>query len=82
MTLMTMPSSPMTNWAERHRPTVEPYFEDGIPNARPTPDEFPTKWCVRECERCSRSQPIESSGMLLLEIHSFDKRRSEYHKGG
>lgn len=27
-------------------------------SAKPTtPDAFPTKWCVRECERCAMSSP-------------------------
>lgn len=30
-----------------------------------SPDEFPNKWCVRECERCARSKPGEYEEDLL-----------------
>jgi hypothetical protein len=33
-------------------------------------DEFPNKWCVRECERCVRSEILEEA---VLE--DFSKRR-------
>ena len=38
---------------------------------------FPNKWCVRECERCSMSEP----GMyaLPLETKSFDRRHYNMH---
>jgi hypothetical protein len=46
-------------------------YEGG--HAKPhSPDEFPNKWCVRECERCSMSQPGEY--MLPLKLKRFDKR--------
>lgn len=38
-------------------------YEDGKPK---TPDEFPNKWCVRECERCAMSSPGEIMKELLL----------------
>lgn len=37
------------------------------------PDEFPNKWCVRECERSNMSNPGE--WMNQLEVKSFGKRR-------
>jgi len=43
-------------------------YEGGC--AKPlSPDEFPNKWCVRECERCSISEPNEWN--LPLEPKSF-----------
>jgi len=46
-------------------------YEGG--DAKPdSPDDFPNKWCVRECERCAMSQPGE--WMLLLEAPSFAER--------
>ena len=35
--------------------------------------EFPNKWCVRECERCSHSSPGKSK--LPLELRDFSKRK-------
>jgi hypothetical protein len=47
-------------------------YEGG--HAKPaSPDEFPNKWCVRECERCSMSRPCEYS--LPLAVRSFAERR-------
>ena len=38
-------------------------YEGGI--GKPLrPDKFPTKWCVRECERCAMSAPGEYEGDL------------------
>ena len=37
-----------------------------------SPDEFPNKWCVRECERCSISAPGEFA--RPLEIKDFSVR--------
>lgn len=37
-----------------------------------SPDEFPNKWCVRECERCSMSKPGEYN--LPLGIKRLDSR--------
>lgn len=46
-------------------------YEGG--SAKPTnPDEFPTRWCVRECERCSMSKPGEWQSPP--ELISFDER--------
>jgi hypothetical protein len=38
-----------------------------------TPDDFPNKWCVRECERCASSKP----GQFVepLAVKSFGERR-------
>lgn len=47
-------------------------YEGG--QAKPiSPNDFPTKWCVRECERCNMSEPGE--WMHELEVKSFEKRR-------
>jgi len=35
-------------------------------------DEFPNKWCVRECERCSGSKPGEYD--LPLAVKDFSRR--------
>lgn len=40
-------------------------YEGG--QAKPlTPDDFPTKWCVRECERCEKTGPMEYEKPLEL----------------
>ena len=42
-------------------------------SAKPlTPDEFPQKWCVRECERCAISSP--GKWMNDLELKEFEVR--------
>lgn len=47
-------------------------YEGG--HAKPgSPAEFPNKWCVRECERCSVSAPGEHDRHLKL--NSFDVRK-------
>lgn len=47
-------------------------YEGG--HAKPlSPDDFPNKWCIRECERCNMSQPGEY--MLQLEVRSFVNRQ-------
>ena len=38
-----------------------------------SPDEFPNKWCIRECERCSISELNEWN--LPLELKSFVDRQ-------
>lgn len=48
--------------------TYEGLEMEGKPN---TAAEFPTKWCVRECERCNMSRPGESH--LQLPVKSFDE---------
>lgn len=37
-----------------------------------SPNQFPNKWCVRECERCNMSNPNEYH--LPLEVRKFGKR--------
>ena len=40
-------------------------------HAKPeSPDDFPNKWCVRECERCSSSKPGESDKPLGIQDFS------------
>jgi len=47
--------------------------EHGKPSS---PDQFPNKWCVRECERCNISEPGKSGDPLP--ILSFDGRVYNY----
>lgn len=52
-------------------------YEGG--HAKPlSPDAFPNKWCIRECERCVRSKADEVTEPLTLK--DWSKRR--YNKGG
>lgn len=45
-------------------------YEDG--HAKPlTTDDFPNKWCVRECERCIRLDLVTNKP---LDLHDFSKR--------
>jgi len=37
-----------------------------------SPDEFPNKWCVRQCERCNHSNPGEFTEPL--ELTKWDER--------
>ena len=42
-------------------------------HAKPlSPDEFPNKWCVRQCERCSKSAPGKHGEQIALK--SFKDR--------
>lgn len=42
-------------------------------DAKPSsPDEFPNKWCVRECERCAM---VEAYGSDPLQLPRFDRPR-------
>lgn len=44
-------------------------YEGGV--AKPlSAKEFPTKWCVRECERCSMSSPDKVNEPLALKDFS------------
>lgn len=45
---------------------VDPGTTEGGVGKPLTSDEFPTKWCVRECERCARSKPGEYLQPLTL----------------
>ena len=38
-----------------------------------SPNEFPTKWCVRECERCVMSNPGEYNKALNLKDWSKNR---------
>jgi hypothetical protein len=46
-------------------------YEGGCAKPR-SPDEFPQKWCVRECERQAMSAPGE--WMVALTVPDFTKR--------
>lgn len=46
-------------------------YEGG--HAKPlSPNEFPNKWCVRECERCAHSKMGREN--RALELPSFEQR--------
>lgn len=47
-------------------------YEGGIGKPQ-SPEQFPTKWCVRECERCNKSEPF--SFMDSLPIIDWSKRQ-------
>jgi len=67
--------------AELGQAPVDPGTYEGGVAKPPSAHEFPTKWCVRECERCNMSMPGESSHPLP--IHSFAERRynKRSHRG-
>lgn len=52
---------------------ADPGTYEGGQGKPTTPNLFPTKWCVRECERCVRSSPGEY--MQPLALPDFSKRR-------
>lgn len=47
-------------------------YEGGIGKPQ-SPEQFPTKWCVRECERCNKSDPFRF--MDSLPIIDWSKRQ-------
>ncbi|MHA1345011.1 MAG: hypothetical protein ACTSO3_01290 [Candidatus Heimdallarchaeaceae archaeon] len=52
-------------------PTDPGSYEGG--HAKPkSSNEFPNKWCVRECERCNMSNPGQYN--MPLKVRTFDKR--------
>lgn len=52
---------------------VDPGTYEGR-DAKPlSPDEFPNRWCVRECERCNKSAPGEYEEELAA--IDFSQRR-------
>lgn len=51
---------------------VDPGTYEGDQAKPHSPDEFPNKWCVRECERCAMSAPGE--WMLPLGLPDYSKR--------
>ena len=55
---------------------VDPGTYEGD-HAKPLrPSQFPNKWCVRECERCSMSRPNEFDKPLKL----YDYSQRVYNK--
>lgn len=52
---------------------ADPGTYEGSDGKPASADEFPNKWCVRECERCNMSAPNE--WLLTLEVRSFAERR-------
>lgn len=51
---------------------VDPGTYEGGEAKPSSPDKFPNKWCVRECERCCMSNPGKC--MLPLGVKDFSKR--------
>lgn len=49
---------------------ADPGTYEGGQGKPSTPDAFPNKWCVRECERCALSAPGESALPLALPDYS------------
>lgn len=49
---------------------VDPGTYEGADSKPLSPDHFPNKWCVRECERCTLVRPGEP-----LVIKDFSQRR-------
>lgn len=50
----------------------DPGSYEGTHGKPESPDEFPNKWCVRECERCEMSNPGEYN--KPLELTNWDER--------
>lgn len=49
-------------------------YKDGIGKPK-SPNEFPNKWCISECERCFFSQPGEwMDDMSASDLPDFSKR--------
>lgn len=71
--LMEAPSDPAT-------------YEGGC--AKPNDSsEFPTKWCVRECERCAMSKPYEYEKPLAIKrfddlVYNIPRTDNENMSGG
>eukprot|EP00919_Chromeraceae_sp_WS-2016_P055429 GHVR01131742.1.p2 GENE.GHVR01131742.1~~GHVR01131742.1.p2 ORF type:complete len:122 (-),score=13.15 GHVR01131742.1:1241-1606(-) len=55
---------------------VDPGTYEGGVGKPLSADAFPTKWCVRECERCVMSHPGEYANPLVL--RDFSKRVYNY----
>ncbi|MBI3821927.1 MAG: hypothetical protein HY289_04520 [Planctomycetes bacterium] len=51
---------------------ADPGTYEGGETKPESPDEFPNKWCVRECERCASSAP--GQWRMPLPLTAFDKR--------
>jgi len=58
---------------------IDPGTYEGSDGKPESNTEFPNKWCVRECERCSMSAPDKSH--LPLEVDDFSKRIYNIKKG-
>lgn len=50
----------------------DPGTYEGTDAKPPNPNEFPNRWCIRECERCAMSIPDE--WMNELELKQFGGR--------
>ncbi len=51
---------------------ADPGTYEGADAKPESPDEFPNRWCVRECERCSMSSPDE--WLKPITLPDFSKR--------
>jgi hypothetical protein len=45
---------------------ADPSTGEGSVHKPLSPDEFPQKWCVRQCERCAKSAPGKTHELLTL----------------
>jgi hypothetical protein len=51
---------------------ADPGTYEGTHGKPSTPDHFPNKWCIRECERCEKTGPDDLNKPLKL--LTFEKR--------
>ncbi len=47
---------------------ANPGTSEGVDFKPLSPDDFPNKWCVRECERANHSLPGESAQPLPIKV--------------
>lgn len=52
---------------------ADPGTYEGADAKPASPDQFPNRWCVRECERCAHSAPGQFA--VPLELKLFSKRQ-------
>jgi hypothetical protein len=45
-----------------------------------SPDDFPTKWCVRECERCARYDLDWSGPLIPISFDTIDYNMPWLHE--
>jgi hypothetical protein len=50
---------------------ADPGTYEGSDGKPESPDDFPNRWCVRECERCEKSEP--GKWRLPLAVRKFDE---------
>lgn len=57
---------------------IDPGTYEGQDGKPESPNEFPNRWCVRECERSSMSEP--GKWKFPLPVRTFDERRPNIPK--